>query len=364
MLCRKRFLAGRDSSTGQCQKAAISLLSVLVVLILHGNPYYADVAVLSVILLLGLKKHPKLQPCVEAVQAEPSAEIKEETALATPVAQEVADVCTVKLKEYCKKVEETSLKLANLGNGLRQSAKGIREKSSDTKEQSEKVAGASGEVDTALTTLADGAAHLFTTVQGMTEVVRKTAQSSQDASKRAEDAKVSLTELSKTATVIDGIVSLITTIAGQTNLLALNATIEAARAGEAGRGFAVVASEVKTLSKQTAEATDKIRKATQSINSGIEKVSAEIIATSQLIDVVSDRNGELSRDIELQRSMAENIDSQVKLAAGEIRSVNEGIQGVKNSMAVNFDTLNEMTTAIDEVAQEVKMLRRITTQYQ
>jgi len=73
--------------------------------------------------------------------------------------------------------------------------------------------------------------------------------------KRPTPASVSL---SRAAQRIGDVVKLITAIANQTNLLALNATIEAARAGEAGRGFAIVASEVKSLSNQTAKATEEI----------------------------------------------------------------------------------------------------------
>lgn len=86
---------------------------------------------------------------------------------------------------------------------------------------------------------------------------------------------------------MENIVRMIRAIAGQVNMLALNATIEAARAGEAGRGFAVVANEVKTLSDQTAKATNQIDKEIGAVQSISSKVAKSI---QQTLDGVSHVN--------------------------------------------------------------------------
>ena len=149
--------------------------------------------------------------------------------------------------------------------------------------------------------------------------------------KQARQTDARIGKLSHAAQEIGGVVKLITAIAEQTNLLALNATIEAARAGDAGRGFAIVAAEVKSLSSQTAKATDEIpshiagmQEATQESVAAIKEIGETIGQISTIASAIATA---VSQQSSATREIAQNVQSVAQgtqEVAGNINKVNQG----------------------------------------
>ncbi|OUR80220.1 hypothetical protein A9Q83_01985 [Alphaproteobacteria bacterium 46_93_T64] len=141
-------------------------------------------------------------------------------------------------------------------------------------------------------------------------VMGETSKNMDDIAKAVERATQSVGELNEASKQIAGMVQSIQDIASQTNLLALNATIEAARAGDAGKGFAVVAGEVKNLSKQTAKATDDIRKR---INRLTEEIASIVTSMDQGTIAVKKGRETMVETVASMEEVAGNIGNTTQL---------------------------------------------------
>lgn len=169
---------------------------------------------------------------------------------------------------------------------------------------------------------------------------------------------------------IQGIVNVISNIAGQTNLLALNAAIEAARAGESGRGFAVVAEEVRKLAEQTQLAAQKIGPliAENQANMSLATMAmeAEIKNVNNGIDVVQ-HAGEVfeliaisAKKTQEEVSHISDLISQVKNSSKRIVDEMSGIEGISRNNSLDAEMVSaaaeEMSASMEEMATSSKEL--------
>lgn len=183
----------------------------------------------------------------------------------------------------------------------------------------------------------------------LSEVALGTSQASKVASnaqQKAQEASSIVGELGQSAHSIGKVVDLIQGIASQTNLLALNATIEAVSAGEAGKGFAVVAGEVKTLARQTAQATEEIRQNIRTIQESARHSVEVIQGIVEIIGEVNRLNASMASAVESQTATTSGIGENVLTVAENVRQVSRNVQ----EAAHNADEVNQSVhSAVDGV---------------
>jgi methyl-accepting chemotaxis protein len=252
--------------------------------------------------------------------------------------------------------------LAQASTNLSTTATQLSAGATQSKSQSATVSSAAEEMSINMKNMArsteqmsTGMKSVATSVEQMTATISEIAQSAErsasvaaEATKMAEVSNAKVAQLGDAADEIGKVIEVIQDIAEQTNLLALNATIEAARAGEAGKGFAVVATEVKELAKQTASATDDIRRRIEAIQSSTGEAVHSIAEISQAIRNVNEVANTIASAVEEQSITTKQIAKNVGDSASAADIVARGV----NESASASEEITRNIVGIDEAAKE------------
>lgn len=267
---------------------------------------------------------------------------------------------------------------------------------------------AAGQVETAITGIADGASSQAQETQSATEnvivmgkmieqastEVEQLGDNAADMHKASENAMSILAELEKinqktmeaihiigeqtqktneSAAKIKVATDMISEIAEETTLLSLNASIEAARAGEQGRGFAVVANQIQKLAEQSADATTQI---TEVISELVNDAQESVQAMDEVKEVMNQQSENVSQTEKafknVEKGIAESIESVEKItdktrkldeARAGVVDVVQSLSAIAEENAASAEetsaSASEVGSIMEDVSQNANMLDEI-----
>ena len=311
----------------------------------------------------------KLLAALEAMRAQlhQSAETERQAMIDAQRRQEAAENRTGMLDQLTTAFESRANVLVTLvssaASKLGDTAHNMLQAASETDAQANAAASAAAGAGASVDTASAAAAELASAI---TEISNQVAKSTRVAERAVANARLTdsvVKALADSAKRVDGIVNMITNIAGQTNLLALNATIEAARAGEAGKGFAVVASEVKNLATQTTRATDEVGTQISQIQGATAEAVRAIATITETIEELSEIAAAIAAAVEEQSATTQAIAGSVQEAAKSAGQVSGSIAAASQTASSTGRGAQDVQTAADELSRHAGELGGIVTHF-
>jgi methyl-accepting chemotaxis protein len=168
-------------------------------------------------------------------------------------------------------------------------------------------------------------------------------------------------ELRRHSDRIDAVVELINDIASQVNVLSLNAAIEATRAGEYGKGFMVVSNEIRKLARNTADATGEVTKLVGTVQTGIRSVGKsmqegleKVQNSAKLTDVAKDALGSIRDMVETNKNRMGKIAAAIVEMQKFSHQVGDAMGGVTSVSERNAQAVEEIRAATEEMNLQFK----------
>ena len=281
-------------------------------------------------------------------------------------------------------LSSSSTELSAVSEQMNQGVQNVSDKSNTVSAASEEmnanmnnVAAAMEQSATNVNMVATASEEMSSTIDEIAKNAEKARGISSEAAQKASSASTNMEQLGTAANSIGKVIETITDISEQVNLLSLNATIESARAGEAGKGFAVVANEIKELAKQTAAATQDIKKKIEDIQGTTSTTVTQIIEITDIIDDVNEVVSSIATAVEQQSAATREIATNVGQASEGIREVNvnvnqsstvsgeisKDIADVNLSMKEMSFGSSQVNTSAQELSKLSENLKRIVEQF-
>ncbi|MBT7716080.1 MAG: methyl-accepting chemotaxis protein [Deltaproteobacteria bacterium] len=296
---------------------------------------------------------------------------------------EALNLMSNNLASMIREINDNALSLEASSTELSAIAGQISTSSDSTVERSNSVASAAEEMNVNMNSVASAmeqatgnvdivasaSGEMSTRITSIVNAVEAVKESTDNAVVRADEVSQNVKALGQDAEEINTVTETIAAISEKTNLLALNATIEAARAGEAGKGFAVVANEIKELANQTASATADIGKKLKGVQNSTGVAVSDVEEIAEVIRSINETVVTVRETLTLQRSATQEITENISQASLGLKEINQNVsqtseatsQVASEISAVN-DSANEMSNSNSQLNQSAEELSKMAVQ--